>query len=111
MRYCICASDYKAYTTNLRKHERTEHETEIEEINLDSYAGDPGDSAICRHRRRSSNAPVELAAAAALRLAPDYFLASVWNSGAVPDPLRWIWMASFRSLQFPPPHARALGAH
>ena len=57
------------------------------------------------------HAAVELAAAAALRLAPDYLLASAWNSGAVPDPLRRIWAPRFQSLQFPPSHGRALGAH
>ena len=57
------------------------------------------------------HAAVELAAAAALRLAPDYFLASAWDSGVVPDPLRRIWTPRFPALQFPPSHGRALGAH
>ena len=38
----------------------------------------------------SRDAPVELAAAAALRLAPDHLLASARAAGAVPDPLRRI---------------------
>jgi hypothetical protein len=56
----------------------------------------------------SREAIVELAAAAALWLAPDYLLASVWTSGAVPDPLRRTWMARFRSLEFPPSHGRGV---
>src|SRR6266852_718266 len=111
MRYCICASDFKAFTTNLRKHEGAEHEWEIEETDFHCSAGDSGDSGICRHRRRNSAAPVELAAAAALRLAPDHLLASAWTSGAVPDPLRRIWISRFRSLQYPPSHGTALQAH
>ena len=51
---------------------------------------------------------VELVVAAALRLAPDHLLAGAWASGAVPDPLRRIWMAWFRSLQSPPSHGGAL---
>ena len=79
---------------------------------LDS-AGDSGDSAICLHRRRARDASVELAAAAALRLAPDYFLASAWASGAVPDSVWRTWTARFRSLQCSPSHAyeRALRKH
>src|SRR5712692_8392486 len=111
MRCCICASDCKAFTTNLRKHEGAEDEWEIEETDFHCSAGDSGDSGICRHRRRNSTAPVELAAAAALRLAPDHLLASAWTSGAVPDPFRRIWMAPFRSPQFPPSHERPLRAH
>ena len=30
---------------------------------------------------------------------------------ALPDPVRRIWTPWFRSLQFPPSHGRALGAH
>src|SRR5437016_1562832 len=59
-------------------------------------AGDRRTLAIYRHRRRVSAATVELAAAAALRLAADYLLASPWNSGAVPDPLRRTWRPRFR---------------
>src|SRR6266404_651474 len=72
-------------------------------------AGDPGDAAIYHHRGRNSAALMELAAAA-LRLAPDHLLASAWTSGAMPDPLRRIWMARFRSLSFPPSHEGALRA-
>src|SRR6266851_3136847 len=74
-------------------------------------AGDPGDSGIYRHRRRIGHALVELAAAAALRLAADYLLASDWNSGAMPDSLRRIWTSRLRSFQIPPSHGRTLGAH
>src|SRR6185369_14820964 len=76
-------------------------------------AGDSGDSAICLHRRRAGDASVELAVAAALRLAPDYFLASAWASGAVPDSDWRTWTARLRAPQFPPWHAheRALRKH
>src|SRR5437868_10662134 len=87
----------------------------MEEIDLDSSAGDFGNFVIYLHRRRNRAAPVELAAAAALRLAPDYLLASAWNSGAVPHPLWRIWRPRFGSLQLPSSHGRAhgqaLGAH
>ena len=39
------------------------------------------------------------------------FWQAVGNSGAVPDPFRRIWAPRFRSLQFPPSHGRAPGAH
>src|ERR1700676_1699729 len=71
-------------------------------------AGDSGDAAICLHRRRTCDATVELAAAAALWLAPDHVLASAWTSGAVPDPLRRIWKAWLRPYKLPPSHERAL---
>ena len=80
---------------------------------MDFYcsAGDPGDSGVYRDRRRISHASVELAAAAPLRLAADYLLASGWNSGAMPDSLRRIWTSRFRPFQIPSPHGRTLGAH
>src|SRR5712692_3039296 len=78
-------------------------------MDLHRPAGDSRDSAIHLHRRRSREAIVELAGAAALRLAPDHLLAGVWTSGAVPDPLRRIWMAPFRSLEFPRSHGRSHG--
>src|SRR5437773_4240467 len=73
--------------TNLRKR-GTEHEKEMD---LDGSAGDSGDGAVYRHWRRNSVALVELAAAAALRLAPDHFLASARDAGAMPHPLRRTW--------------------
>src|SRR5260370_12781659 len=106
MRCCICASDCKAFTTNLRKHEEPEHEKEMD---LDSSAGDPGDGAICLPRRRTSAAPVELAAAAALRLAPDHLLASAGTSGAVPHPLRRMGQPLLSSLHYAATHERAPG--
>src|SRR5260370_35667840 len=78
------------------------------EMFFHSAAGNPGDAAICLHRRRNGDASVELAAAAVIRLAPGYLLASARTSCAVPDPLRWIWRARFRPPQFPPSHERAL---
>jgi len=40
----------------------------------------------------------------------DHLLASAGASGAVPDPLRRIWISRFQSLQCPPSHGRALRA-
>src|SRR5258708_2643982 len=83
-------------------------------MDLDSSAGDPGDGAICLPRRRTSAAPVELAAAAALRLAPDLLLASAGTSGAVPHPLWRMGQPWLSSLQYAAAnqraHGRALGA-
>src|ERR1035438_8661915 len=79
------------------------------EMDFPGSAGDSGATAVYRPRRRSSVATMELAAAATLRLASDYLLASAWNSGAVPDPLRRIWRARFPSLQFSPSNARSNG--
>src|ERR1700756_4559850 len=78
---------------------------------FDCSAGDHGDGALCLHRRRNRAAPVELAAAAAVRLAPDHFLASAWPSGVVPDPLWRIGIAPLRSPGFSPSHERALRAY
>src|SRR5207302_9190646 len=77
-------------------------------------AGNRRIPALHRHRRRSRTATVELAAAAAFRLAPDYVLASAWIAGALPDPVRRIWIPRSRSLQCSPPdppsYGRAVGA-
>src|SRR5882724_8740659 len=81
-------------------------------MDLDSSTGDFGDPAICRHRRRTGDAFMELAAAAALRLAPDYLLAGARTPGAVPHPLRRTGRArTFRPPQFPQSHERALREH
>src|SRR5580658_2306629 len=74
-------------------------------------AGDSGDGGIYCHRRRNRAAPLELAAAAALRMATDYFLASAGNPGAVPRPLRRTGAARLPRLQFPPSHEGALRTH
>src|SRR6266567_1817105 len=60
------------------------------EMDFPCSAGDCGNARICCHWRRNSATPVELAAAAALRLT---------------------WMAPFQSSQFPPSHERPLRAH
>src|SRR6266853_4307747 len=78
-------------------------------------AGDSGDAPIYLPRRRTGAAPVELAAAAALWLAPDHLLASPGTSGAVPHPLRRMGRSWLSSLQYSATdkraHGRALGAH
>src|SRR5579863_4523672 len=55
---------------------------------LDCTGGDCGNGAGRIHRWRSGDAPVELAAAAACRLASTYVLASFGITGAVPDSVR-----------------------
>src|SRR5260370_2673396 len=78
-------------------------------------AGDSGDGAICLPRWRTNAAPLELAAAAALRLAPDHLLASAGTSGAVPHPLRRMERPWLSPLPYAAAnqraHGRALGAH
>src|SRR5258707_194876 len=78
-------------------------------------AGDSGDGAIYFPRRRTGAAAVELAAAAALRLAPAHLLASAWTSGAVPHPLRRMERPWLSPLPYAAAnqraHGRALGAH
>src|SRR6266436_48071 len=82
---------------------------------LDCSPGDSCDPGIYHHRRRNRAAPVELAAAAALRLAANHFLASAGTSGAVPHPLRklgWSWLSSLQySATNKRAHGRTLGAH
>src|SRR5271157_4031561 len=73
---------------------------------LPGSAGGSGAGGLHSHRRRSGTAALELAAAAALRLARAYLLASAWDAGAVPDSLRRVWQA-----QVTPPQGRALGGH
>src|SRR5215472_12838358 len=117
MRCCVCVSDCRTFTTNLRKDEELKHEKEMD---FHSSAGNAGDAALCGHRRRGCAAIVELVAAAVVRLAPDYLLASAWNSGAVPAPLRripWPWRRTHMARAAPDArthgaaHGRALGAH
>src|SRR5207237_8953391 len=64
---------------------------------------------------RSRAAPVELAAAAAVRLAGDHVLAGAGTPGPEPDPLRRMGTPRRLSLQGPRPHrgahGRALGPH
>src|SRR5437764_3180846 len=100
MRCFICASDCKTFTTNLRKHEETEHETEIKKSNLDRSAGHPGDPALCLHWRRNSDASVELAAAGAVRMAANYLLAGCGTAGSVPHSVRRRCWPGLSSLQF-----------
>src|ERR1039457_5989901 len=77
---------------------------------LDCAAGDCRDSAIYLRRRRSGDAPVELAAAATVRLADAWFLASVGTAGTVPDSVWWSgpWCTGRRTR---PPLPRALQEH
>src|SRR6266404_1411241 len=89
-------------------------------MDFSGSAGDSGDAGVCRDWRGSGAATVELAVTADLRLASDYLLASAWSAGAVPDPVRWIWMPRSLALEWPRPfdfrgagaipaaHARAL---
>src|SRR5437016_4920216 len=69
----------------------------MEESDCHCSAGDSGDDAICRYWRRSSAAPVEVVAAAALRLARDHVLAGAGPSVVVPDALRRLCICRVRS--------------
>src|SRR5262245_5517308 len=68
-------------------------------------------SGIRLHRRRGGHAPLELAAAAALRLALDHVLAGRRAAGPVPHPLRRRKRPRPSSSRpgFPPPHVGPLG--
>src|ERR1035438_363549 len=81
------------------------------EMVLDCAAGHCRDSAIYLRRRRSGNAPVELAAAATVRLADAWFLASVGTAGTVPDSVRWIGRPRWAGRRSRPPLPRALQEH
>src|SRR6516164_1641454 len=103
MRYCICASGFKAFMTNLGG---AEHEKEMD---LDRAAGDFGHCVIRLPRGRDCDAPVELATAAAVRLAHTHLLASARVVGALPDFVRrlgrlWRWKRAYASS-----HERAHG--
>src|SRR5258708_961036 len=81
-------------------------------MDLDGSLGDSGNPRIHIHRRPTGDAVVELAAANALRLAPDYLLASPRTPGSLPHPLRRTGRArTFRPPQFPQSHERALREH
>src|SRR6266568_6430650 len=56
-------------------------------MDLDGAAGNTCDACICLHWRRDRNAAVELAAAAAVWLAPDYLLAGAWTVASLPYPV------------------------
>src|SRR5450432_2682514 len=107
MRCCTCASDCKGFTTSLRKG-GSEHEKEMD-------FRDPADTGVyCVvyfRRRRSGDAFVELVDACVVWVAADYFLASVWNSGAVPRSFRGIWAAWCGSFQYEAAHGRAAEEH
>src|ERR1035438_8049921 len=74
-------------------------------------AGDSGDAAIYRHRRRNSAATVELAATGVVRMAANYLLAGSRTAGSLPDSVRRLWWSWLSSLQFPAGNGRALGTH
>src|SRR5258708_33643533 len=80
-------------------------------MELRGSAGDRGDRALPLHRRRDREAALELAAAAALRLAAADLLAGAWAPGAVPDPLRRNGAPRLRPLPLPPAHPRGARAH
>src|SRR5271165_1450730 len=81
-------------------------------MDLPGPAGDSGDGAVYRGRRRSGAASVELVAAGALRLAPDHPLAGAWHPGAVPGPVwRVRWTPRVSPFELSPPHVRALGTN
>jgi hypothetical protein len=80
-------------------------------MDLVGPAGGPGDGGVYRYRRGSSDAAVELAAAAAVRLAADHLLARAGTSGAMPDSLRRTWTPRSRTPRFSWSHERAMPQH
>src|SRR5215469_4403138 len=81
----IYASVCSACTTSSRGERRGFYETEMV---LDYSSSNYRDSAISLRWRRSCDASVELAAAAAIRLADADILAGAWTAGALPDSFR-----------------------
>src|SRR5579864_6872487 len=106
MRCCACGNGCEASMRNLREG-GTQHEKKMD---LDGSASDSGDTGVHRHRRRNRAASVELAAAAALRLAGGHVLASARDTGAVPHPVRRTWSTRVWPVQFPPAHGREVPA-
>src|SRR5208283_415490 len=80
---------------------------------MDLYrsGGDYRDYAVYDHRRRSGEAAVELAAAAAVRLARDQLLAGAGHSDAVPNPVRPHRRPRTPPIQISRAHGRALLEH
>src|ERR1700758_2880753 len=83
----------------------------MEENHFYCSAGDSGNAAVYRHRRRNRVAPVGLAASAPVRLAADHLLAGTGTSVAVPYPIRRSRMARFHAFQSSPSHGRALSEY
>src|SRR5437879_4996838 len=81
------------------------------EMDLPGSAGAHRDCALYRHRRRGRAVAMELAVAAALRVAPDQLLASAWNSGAEPGPCRRVWWGRLTRVQHQTTHGGAMGEH
>src|SRR5881275_659852 len=108
MRYGICASDCKTFTTNLWKREVSKHEKKMV---FYCAAGDSGNGRVRLPLRPGGATTVELAAAAAVWLARNHLLASARTAGAEPHPfwaVRWTRLAS-RTLAAS--HGRALPQH
>src|SRR5450432_313309 len=97
MRCLICANDCRAFTTSLRMSEETQHEKEND---LDGASGDSGNGDFHHHRRRGSNAFVELAGAGVVRNAANYLLAGSRTARSLPDSVRRLWSWWLSSLQF-----------
>src|SRR5947208_3307825 len=96
MRCCSCANGCEVSTTNLG-----EGGTEDEKaMDLDGSAGDRRDDLIRVHWRRAGDASLELAAAAAVRLAANYVLAGAWTAAALPDLVRGAWCSRLASFQY-----------
>src|SRR3981189_3060148 len=78
-------------------------------MDLDSPAGNRGDGAFRLARWRSGDAFVELAAAVAVRVAANYFLAGSRTAGALPHSVRRLGLPRRSTLQYSPENARPLG--
>src|SRR5258706_2616256 len=91
--------------TSWGKGEGSDHEKEMA---VHRSGGASGDGAVHVSRGHDREAAVELAAAAALRLAPDHVLAGARSAGALPHPVRRL-RALRAPLQHAPADVRALG--
>lgn len=86
----------------------------MEKDDLDRSPGDRGDDPIRLHWRSAGDASLELAAAVAVRMAANYFLAGARTAAALPNSVwrAWhAWLSSFwHAFQDAPANGRAVGA-
>src|SRR5207302_5863015 len=80
-----------------------------EEMDLDSAAGELRNDTIHLHGRRAGDASMELAAATAVRLAPNYLLAGARTVAALPDPVRGLGRFRGRKRAHASSHERTHG--
>src|SRR5437870_4436718 len=74
---------------------------------LDGAVGAPGNGGIRHHRRRHSDALVELAGAGVVRITANCVLAGARSTRVVPDSVWRLWLWWRLSSQFASPNGRA----